>query len=146
MGESESRGPSHGASHSAAIKQIRVGEDNPPSNMVSCSPNQSAQQTMSVPASSHSSPESVGDESSTPPQSPLDLLFSDSDPEGNGVKQIHITDSGSRSQIDIQGVPADRIIDTAADITIMGGKLFALVAALVAPQTNSASLKVSVDN
>ena len=74
----------------------------------------------------------MGDEYSTPPQLPLDLLFSDSDPEEDGVRQIHITDSGSHSQIarvDIQGVPADGIIDTAADITIMGGKLFALVAA-----------------
>ena len=31
--------------------------------------------------------------------------------------------------MDIQGIQADSVVDTAADITIMGGKLFALVAA-----------------
>ena len=33
------------------------------------------------------------------------------------------------ARVDVQGVSADGIVDTAADITIMGGKLFALVAA-----------------
>ena len=70
-------------------------------------------------------------EADTPGQSPLSLLFSDSEEE-DGVKQIRVTDSGSCSQlakVDVHGVPADGIIDTAADITIMGCKLFALVAA-----------------
>lgn len=62
---------------------------------------------------------------------PLNLLFSDS--EGvDGMKQIHVSNNGSSSQnarVDVQGVPADGIVDTAADITIMGGKLFPLVAA-----------------
>ena len=61
--------------------------------------------------------------------SPISLLFSDSEEEG--VKQICVVDSGSCPQlarVDIHGVPADGIVDTAADITIMGGKLFALVA------------------
>ena len=47
------------------------------------------------------------------------------------MKQVNVPDSGSHSQfarMDIQGVPADGIVDTAADITIIGGKLFALVA------------------
>ena len=41
-----------------------------------------------------------------------------------------VPDSGSRTQftrVDIQGVPADGIVDTATDITNVGGKLFALV-------------------
>ena len=62
--------------------------------------------------------------------SPLSLLFSESEDEGD-VKRVMVTDQGSRPQIacvDVQGVPADGVIDTAADITIMGGKLFALVA------------------
>ena len=62
--------------------------------------------------------------------SPLSLLFSESEDEGD-VKRVMVTDQGSRPQIahvDVQGVPSDRVIDTAADITIMGGKLFALVA------------------
>ena len=61
--------------------------------------------------------------------SPISLLFSDSDEEG--VKQICVVDSGSCPQlarVDIHGVPADGIVDTATDITIMSGKLFALVA------------------
>ena len=62
--------------------------------------------------------------------SPLSLLFSELEDEGD-VKRMMVTDQGSRPQIarvDVQGVPADGVIDTAADITIMGGKLFALVA------------------
>ena len=62
--------------------------------------------------------------------SPLSLLFSESEDEGD-VKRVMMTDHGSRPQfarVDVQGVPADGVIDTAADITIMGGKLFALVA------------------
>ena len=48
------------------------------------------------------------------------------------MKQIRVPDCGSRPHlaiVDIHGVPANGIVDTAADITIMGGKLFALVAA-----------------
>ena len=30
--------------------------------------------------------------------------------------------------MNVQGVPAERVVDTAADITIMGGKLVTLVA------------------
>ena len=50
------------------------------------------------------------------------------------MKQVCVPDCGSRphlARVDIHGVPADGIVDTAADITIMGGKLFALVAAAV---------------
>ena len=44
--------------------------------------------------------------------------------------QVRAMDSGSRcqmAQVDVLGVPADGVVDTAADITIMGGKLFAMV-------------------
>ena len=57
--------------------------------------------------------------------SPLSLLFSESEDEGD-VKRVTVTDHGRCPQfarVDVQGV-----IDTAADVTIMGGKLFALVA------------------
>ena len=43
-----------------------------------------------------------------------------------------MTDEGSRSQLAcviVQGVPADGVIDTGADITIMGRDLIAKVAA-----------------
>ena len=61
---------------------------------------------------------------------PLSLLFSESEDEGD-VRRVMVADQGSRPQlarVEIQGVPADGVVDTAADITIMGGKLFALVA------------------
>ena len=56
------------------------------------------------------------------------------------MKQIRVADSGSCSQlarVDIHGVPADGIVDTAADITIMGGKLFALVASTARLKTRN---------
>ena len=58
----------------------------------------------------------------------LDLLFSDSDTE---VKVIRVSDEGSKSQcahVQIQGVPAYGIIDTAADIIITGGKFVKRIA------------------
>ena len=62
----------------------------------------------------------------------LDILYSDSDTDSE-VKVIKVPDNGSKSQcvhIQIQGVPAYGIIDTAADITIIGGKLFTRVATI----------------
>ena len=40
-----------------------------------------------------------------------------------------VTDKGSRAQHARVGVPASRVIDTEADITIIGDELFAWVAA-----------------
>ena len=63
---------------------------------------------------------------------PYDLLFSSDSEDEEVVKQIVVTDKGSKAQharVSIQGVPANGIIDTGADITIMGGELFARVAA-----------------
>ena len=50
---------------------------------------------------------------------PIDLLLSD--PDNDGVFQVRITD---RRYIEVQGVPVYGIADSAADITIMSGKLF----------------------
>ena len=61
----------------------------------------------------------------------LNILLSDS--EDDTVRQIKIADQGSEAhsiRVEIQGVPARGIIDTAADITIMGGKLFKDVASV----------------
>ena len=55
----------------------------------------------------------------------LDMLLSDL--KDDTVRQIKIADQGSEAQsirVEIHGVPAHGIIDTAVDITIMGGKLF----------------------
>ena len=64
----------------------------------------------------------------------LDLLFSDSDTE---VKVIRVSDEGSKSQcvhVQTQGVPAYGIIDTAVDITIIGGRLFKRICYHSSPQ------------
>ena len=60
------------------------------------------------------------------------MLFS-SDSEGEGIKQIRISDRGSKPQhakVQVQGVPAEGVIDSGADITIIGGDLFRRVAAV----------------
>jgi len=60
----------------------------------------------------------------------MDLLFSDSDDE---VKTIRVRDKGSAAKcvpVLVQGVPAYGIVDTAADITIIGGRLFSKVASV----------------
>ena len=128
--ESESRGPTH----SASTKQVRVNTgDSDSSASGTAVPSNAASEVVAPPLDGPSLsntttrvPRETGESSPCP----YDLLFSDSDDE-NGVKQVNVPDSGSRSQsarVDIQGVPADGIVDTAANITIIGGKLFALVA------------------
>ena len=60
---------------------------------------------------------------------PLSWLYTDS--EGT-VDTVRVSDKGSRPQyvnIQVQGVPTTGVIDTGADITIMGGNLFKKVAA-----------------
>ena len=59
-------------------------------------------------------------------QNPLDLLYSSDSDEGE-VCTVRVSDTGSKPQcarVLVQGVPTFGIIDTAADITIMGGTLF----------------------
>jgi len=65
---------------------------------------------------------------------PESLLFSESE-EDEAVKAyaVHVQDQGSISQcvkVQIQGVPAYGLIDTGADISIIGGKLFKRVATI----------------
>ena len=46
---------------------------------------------------------------------------------------MHVKDGGSHPQrvrVEIQGVPAEEVIDSGADITILGGELFKKVAAV----------------
>ena len=63
---------------------------------------------------------------------PESLLYSDSDDEeGANARAVHVQDGGSHSQcvkVQVQGVPVYGLIDTGADITIIGGKLFERVA------------------
>ena len=63
---------------------------------------------------------------------PESLLYSDSDDDGRAnARTVRVQDGGSHSQcvkVEVQGVPAYGLIDTGADITIIGGKLFKRVA------------------
>ena len=62
----------------------------------------------------------------------LDLLYSSEEESDVDVCMIRISDQGSRpqcAQVQIQGVPVYGIIDSGADITIIGGGLFRKVAA-----------------
>ena len=63
--------------------------------------------------------------------SPTNLLYSDSDGEAANTYTVRVSDEGSVSQcvkVQVRGVPAYGLIDTGADITIIGGKLFKRVA------------------
>ena len=60
-----------------------------------------------------------------------DLLFSDS--EGGEVHIVRVEDHGSKprhAHVQVEGVPAEGVIDSGADITIIGGDLFRRVAAV----------------
>ena len=59
---------------------------------------------------------------------PLPFLYSDSD---GTVDTVRVSDKGSKPQyvnVQVQGVPTSGILDTGADITIMGGELFKKIA------------------
>ena len=63
---------------------------------------------------------------------PLQYMFS-SDSDGSEVSTVRVEDKGSKPQkalVDVQGVPAEGVIDSGADITIMGADLFKRVAAV----------------
>ena len=60
-------------------------------------------------------------------EDPLDFLQYDSDDEEGDIKTVRVEDRGSKPRkvlVDIQGVPATGVIDSGADITIMGAELF----------------------
>ena len=57
---------------------------------------------------------------------PLQFMFS-SDSDGSEVFTVRVEDKGSKPQNDlvaVQGVQAERVIDSGQDITIMGADLF----------------------
>ena len=65
-----------------------------------------------------------------PDSHPIDFLWSDSSSEGEAgsVRSVVVVDQGRCAQIKIAGVPVYGIIDSGADITIIGGELFKRVA------------------
>ena len=63
---------------------------------------------------------------------PTDFLHS-SDSEDSNVSVVRVEDKGSKPpmvNVEIQGVPANGIIDSGTDITIMNDQLFQKVAAV----------------
>ena len=64
-------------------------------------------------------------------ENPLDFLQPDSDDEAGDIKTVRIQDKGSKPRevlVDVPGVPVTGVIDSGADITIMGAELFKRVA------------------
>ena len=62
----------------------------------------------------------------------LQYMYSSDSDETGEVKMIRVEDKGSKPQkalVDVQGLPAEGVIDSGADITIMGTDLFKKVAA-----------------
>ena len=69
----------------------------------------------------------------------MDILFSSSDSDSGDVRAIRVQDKGSKphcARVLVQGVPAFGIVDTAADITIIGGNLFRKVASMARLKKN----------
>ena len=63
---------------------------------------------------------------------PLQYLLSDSE-DTSEVRQVRIQDEGSKPQranVIVGGVPMLGVIDTAADVTMIGGEIFKKVAAV----------------
>jgi len=63
---------------------------------------------------------------------PLDILLSDSD-DDDSISVVCVTDKGSQAKcvlVDVAGVPAQGLVDTGANITIMGPELFKRVTAV----------------
>ena len=71
----------------------------------------------------------------TTPGDPKQYLLSDSEEQESkvGVNEVRVQDKGSRPQyvrVVVAGVPVDGIVDTAADITIVGAEAFKRIAAV----------------
>ena len=63
---------------------------------------------------------------------PLDFLFSSSEDEEADVRQLRVKDGGSHAhcvKVSVQGVPVYGLVDSGADISIVGGALFKRIAA-----------------
>ena len=63
----------------------------------------------------------------------LDFLYSSDDEQEAGVSVVEVRDHGSQpkcARVEIQGVPVFGVIDSGADITIIGGNLLRRVASV----------------
>ena len=67
-----------------------------------------------------------------PTEDPLQYLFS-SDSDDAGALQVRVCDKGSKShcvRVSVQRVPMEGVVDSGADITIIGGEMFKRVASV----------------
>lgn len=67
-----------------------------------------------------------------PQDDPLQYLLSDSD-ESDEVRRVRVHDKGSKphcTNVNVQGVVMTGVVDSGADITIMGGEMFKRVAVI----------------
>ena len=81
-------------------------------------------------------------EAAPQPEDPFRFLLSDSDDE-DIISLVRVEDKGSKSQtalVEVAGVPIHGIVDTGADITIMGPELFKKVA-MCLPSSRKVNLR-----
>ena len=67
-------------------------------------------------------------------EDPLVFLYSSDSEEGDDVRRVRVSDEGSCpwfARVKIEGVTIEGIIDSGADISIMGGELLKRVGAIV---------------
>ena len=57
-------------------------------------------------------------------ENPLNFLHSDSDSESSDIRTVRIQSKPREVIVNVQGVPATGVIDSGANITIMGAELF----------------------
>ena len=66
-------------------------------------------------------------------EDPLVFLYSSDSEDGEDVRRVRVSDEGSCprfAKVEIEGVTIEGIVDSGADISIMGGELFKRVAAV----------------
>ena len=78
-------------------------------------------------------------------EDPRQYLLPDSDEKepAAGVSEVRVQDKGSRPQsvrVFVAGVPVDGIVDTAADITIVGADTLKRIAAVAKPRKRDLKL------
>lgn len=126
--------PDHLANKCNAKKEESQGRQTAARRIVGTSEKPSPSDAPTQPSSSESTPTQNGNED----QDPFNFLYS-SDSDGD-VCTVRVSDTASKPQcarVMIQGVPIVGIINTAADITIMGGSLFQKVASVAKLKKNN---------
>ncbi len=74
-------------------------------------------------------------------ENPIDYLVSSDDDDQSSVKTVRVQDTGSKvmyANVDLHGVPVKGVIDSGADITILGGDLFKCLYTYIQQKCHSA--------